>query len=111
MYGMGPVPRPGNHPVMPDPVRLIRRSVTSAERELGSAVAARRRILAVAATCRYWLGTGDPAEDWWLDELWQAACAEAKVTMSPTTHRQESDHGDRSTRSGKTAGTAREKGA
>lgn len=96
---------------MPDPARLISRSVAAAERECGSVIQARRKILTVTAACRYWLGSGDPADDWWLDELWLAACAEAQVSTSPVPSRQESDHGDRSAEASGPGESTGEKGA
>ena len=103
---MGPAPRAGRHPAMPDPVRLVRQSVAAAEREYGSVHLARRKILAVVGACRYWVGTGNPADDWWLDELWLAACAEAQVPMLEAPGRKDNRHGNRSTSSGETgAGT------
>ena len=52
----------------------------------------------------------ESADDWWLDELWLAACAEAQVFLSEAPGRKAGDHGNRSTSSGQGRAGTGEKG-
>lgn len=94
---MGSAPSPGNHPAMPDPARIARRSIALAIAAGDSPQRAIRRITAVVHAVKYWLSLGEPGFYGWLDEIGEHVTREARILPSPATSTQEDEHGDRST--------------
>lgn len=103
---MGPAPQAGKRPAMPGPRRLVRRSIVLGMGKGWSRLEAAANVLWVIERCQGYLDLAGSDLAGWFAELHAEALAQVQVSTSPTTHRQESDHGDRSTRGGRRAGAS-----
>lgn len=86
---------------MPAPRRLVRRSIVLGQAKGWSRLEAAANVLWVIERCQSHLDLAGSDLSGWFDDLHAEAVARVQAAMSPTTSRQESDHGDRSTEQGR----------